>query len=91
MLVGNGALEWVLLVFVAGEEVVVMVGEIMGEVFSVWMMGSVLMLWAILSVSSTVVGVCALGGDGVARRTMVVGCPMVSSRAACKASARDWL
>ena len=44
MLVGNGALECTLLVFIGGEEVVVMVGEIMGEVFSVWMMGSVLML-----------------------------------------------
>ena len=91
MLVGNGALECALLVFIGGEEVVVMVGEIMGEVFSVWMMGSVLMLWAMLSASSTVVGVCALGGDGVAGRTVVVGCPMVSSRAACKALAGDWL
>ena len=45
------------MVVTGGEEVVVMVGEIMGEVFSVWMMGSVLMLWVILSVSSTVVGV----------------------------------
>ena len=89
MLVGNGALECALLVFIGGEEVVVMVGEIMGEVFSVWMMGSVLMLWAMLSVSSTVVGVCVLGGDGVAGRMVVVGCPMVSSRAACKASAGD--
>ena len=91
MLVGNGALEWVLLVFVAGEEVVVMVDEIMGEVFSVWMMGSVLMFWAMLSVSSTVVGVCALGGDGVAGRTVVVGWLIDSSRAACNASAGDWL
>ena len=66
MLVGNGALACALLVFVGGEEVVVMVGEIMGEVFSVWMMGFVLMLWVRLSASSTVVGVCALGGDGVA-------------------------
>ena len=73
MLVGNGALECALLVFTGGEEVVVMVGEIMGEVFSVWMMGSVLILWAMLSASSTVVGVCALGGDGVAGRTVVVG------------------
>ena len=44
MLAGNGALVCVLLVFVGGEEVVVMVGEIMGEVFNVWMIGSVLML-----------------------------------------------
>ena len=91
MLVGNGALECALLVFMGGEEVVVMVGKIMGEVFSVWMMGSVLMLWAMLSASSIVVGVCALGGDGVAGQMVVVGCPMVSSRAACKASAGDWL
>ena len=66
MLAGNGALVCVLLVFMGGEEVVVMVGEVMGEVFSVWMMGSVLMFWVRLSASSTVVGVCALGGDGVA-------------------------
>ena len=73
MLAGNGALVCVLLVFTGGEEVVVMVGKIMGEVFNVWMIGSVLMLWAVLSVSSIVVGVCALGGEGVAGRTVVVG------------------
>ena len=73
MLVRNGALECALLVFVRDEEVVVMVGEIMGEVFNVWMMGSVLMLWVRLSASSTMVGVCVLGGDGVAGRTVVVG------------------
>ena len=80
----------VLLVVTGGEEVVVMVGEIMGEVFSVWMMGSVLMLWVILSASSIVVGVCALGGDGVAGRTVVVGWLIDSSRAACNVSAGDW-
>ena len=73
MLAGNGALVCVLLVLVGGEEVVVMVGKIMGEVFNVWMIGSVLILWAMLSASSTVVGVCALGGDGVAGRIVVVG------------------
>ena len=89
MLVGKGALVCVLLVVPGGEVVVVMMGEVMGEVFNVWMMGSVLMLWAMLSVSSIVVGVCALGGDGVAGRTVVVGWLIVSSRAACKASAGD--
>ena len=73
MLAGNGALVCVLLVFTGGEEVVVIVGEIMGEVFNVWMIGSVLMLWVMLSASSTVVGVCALDGDGVAGRIVVVG------------------
>ena len=89
MLAGNGALVCVLLVFPGGEVVVVMMGEVMGEVFNVWMMGSDLMLWVMLSVSSIVVGVCALGGDGVAGRTVVVGWLIVSSRAACKASAGD--
>ena len=42
-----------------------------------------------LSVSSIMVGVCALGGDGVAERTVVVGWLIVSSRAACKALAGD--
>ena len=73
MLAGNGALVCVLLVVTGGEEVVVMMGEIMGDIFNVWMIGSVLMLWVMLSASSTVVGVCALGGDGVAGRTVVVG------------------
>ena len=50
-------------------------------------MGSVLMIWVVLSASSTVVGVCALGVDGVAGRMVVVGWLTVSSRAACKASA----
>ena len=54
------------------------------------MIGSVLILWATLSASSTVVGVWALGGDGVAERTVVVGLLIVSSRAACRASAGDW-
>ena len=89
MLAGNGALVCVLLVFPGGEVVVVMMGEVIGEVFNIWMMGSVLMLWVRLSVSSIVVGVCALGGDGVAGRTVVAGWLIVSSRAACKASARD--
>ena len=89
MLVGNGALVCMLLVFLGGEVVVVMMGEVVGEVFNDWMIGSVLMLWAMLSVSSIVVGVCALGGDGVAGRTVVVGWLIVSSRAACKASAGD--
>ena len=73
MLAGNGALVCTLLVFPGGEVVVVMMGEVIGEVFNVWMMGSVLMLWVMLSASSTMVGVCALGGDGVAGRTVVVG------------------
>ena len=90
MLAGNGALVCVLLVVTGGEEVVVMMGDTMGEVFNVWIMGSVLMLWAMLSASSTMVGVCALGGDGVAGRTVVVGWLIVSSRAACKALASDW-
>ena len=42
MLEGNGALEYMLFVFVGGEEVVVMMGEMVGEVFNVWRMGSVL-------------------------------------------------
>ena len=67
-----------------------MIGEMIGEVFSVWMMGSVLMLWVVLSASSTMVGVCMLGVDGVAGRTVVEGWLIVSSRAACKASAGDW-
>ena len=70
MLAGNGALMCVLLVFPGDEVVVVMMGEVIGEVFNVWMIGSVLMLWAMLSVSSVVVGVCALGGDGVPGRTV---------------------
>ena len=73
MLEGNGALVCVLLVLMGGEEVVVMMGEMIGEVFSVWMMGSVLMFWVVLSVSSTVVGVCVLSMDGVAGRMVVVG------------------
>ena len=73
MLEGNGALVCVLLVLMGGEEVVVMMGEMIGEVFSVWMMGSVLMFWVVLSVSSTVVGVCVLSVDGVAERMVVVG------------------
>ena len=35
MLAGNGALVCVLLVVTGGKEVVVMMGEIMGEVFNV--------------------------------------------------------
>ena len=89
MLAGNGALVCVLLVFPGGEMVVVMMGEVMGEVFNAWMMGSDLMFWVMLSVSSIVVGVCALGGDGVAGRIVVVGWLIVSSRAACRASAGD--
>ena len=90
MLAGNGGLVCVLLVVTGGEDVVVMVGEMIGEVFSVWMIGSVLMLWVRLSASSTMVRVCVLGGDGVAGRIVVVGWLIVSSRAACKASAGDW-
>ena len=90
MLEGNGALVCVLLVLMGGEEVVVMMGEIIGEIFSAWMMGSVLMIWVVLSASSTVVGVCALGVDGVAGRMVVVGWLTVSSRAACKALAEVW-
>ena len=89
MLAGNGALVCVFLVFPGGEVVVVMVGEVVGEIFNDWMIGSVLMLWAMWLVSSIVVGVCALGGDGVAGRIVVVGWLIVSSRAACKASAGD--
>ena len=48
------------------------------------------MFWVVLSASSTMVGVCVLGVDGVAGRTVVVGWLIVSSRAACKASAGDW-
>ena len=43
------------------------------------------------SASSIVVGVCVLGVDGVAGQMVVVGWLIVSSRAACKASAGDWL
>ena len=42
------------------------------------------------SASSIMVGVCALGVDGVAGQTVAVGWLIVSSRAACKALARDW-
>ena len=42
------------------------------------------------SASSIMVGVCALRVDGVAGRTVVVGWLIVSSRAACSASAGDW-
>ena len=42
MLEGNGALVCILFVFVGGEEVVVMMGEMVGEVFNIWRMGSVL-------------------------------------------------
>ena len=90
MLEGNWALMCVLLVLMGGEEVMVMMSEMIGEVFSVWMMGSVLILWVVLSASSTVVGVCALDVDGVAGRTVMVGWLIVSLRAACKASAGDW-
>ena len=90
MLEGNGALMCMLLVLTGGEEVVVMMGEMIGEVFSIWMMGSVLILWVVLSASSTVVGVCVLGVDGVAGQMVVVGWLIVSSRAACKALAGDW-
>ena len=42
MLEGNGALVCVVLVVVRAGEVIVMVGEMVGEVFSIWRMGSVL-------------------------------------------------
>ena len=71
------------------EEAVVMMGKMVGKVFSVWRMGSILMFWVTLSVSSIIVGVCVLGGDGMERWIVVVGCPMVSSSAACSASAED--
>ena len=73
MLEGNRALECVLFVFVGGGEVVVMMGKMVGEVFNVWRMGSVLIPWVVLSASSIVVGVCALGVDGVAGQMVVVG------------------
>ena len=71
------------------EEAVVMMGEMVGGVFKVWRMRSILMFWVVSSVSSIVVGVCALGVDGVAGQTVVVGWLIVSSRAACSASAGD--
>ena len=73
MLAGNGGLVCMFLVVTGGEEVVVIMGKMMGKVFNVWIIGSVLMLWVMLFASSIVVGVCVLGGDGVAGQMVVVG------------------
>ena len=56
MLAENGGLVCMFLVVTGGEEVVVIMGEMMGKVFNVWIIESVLMLWVMLSASVTARG-----------------------------------